>query len=254
MIPFFIFVLGLLFGSFINALVYRLHTEQPFVRARSHCPHCKHTLGWLDLIPVLSWLTLKGNCRYCRLRISIQYPLVELATGLSFLLVYLAGPTTSWLYNLQLATWLIFTVFLIIIFIYDLKYYLILDQIVLPAAVIAFILNIFLGISWWVMLLSGLMAGGFFLVQYLVSGGTWIGGGDIRLGFLMGLMLSWPATLAALFLAYVGGSIVGLALIAFSRKSWGSQVPFGTFLTAATFITMLYGRQLIDWYLGYFYV
>lgn len=256
MIPFFIFVLGLIFGSFLNAVIFRLKAEESFITGRSKCPECKHVLGTKDLWPILSWLTLRGKCRYCRKPISVQYPLVELATGLIFLVIYLNAVTdvsTYFLNNLQLGAWLIYSLFLILIFVYDYKYYLILDKVVWPAAIIALVLNLFIGYSWWQMLLAGIVGGGFFLLQFLVSQGKWIGGGDIRLGFLMGIMLSWPNILAALMIAYFVGSIVGLGLIAVGRKKLSSQIPFGTFLSLATLVTMLYGNILVNWYLNFLY-
>lgn len=256
MLPFFVFLLGLIFGSFINAVVHRLKVEKSFIKDRSKCVWCDHVLAVKDLVPVLSWVFLRGKCRYCRRKISPHYPVVELFTALSFLVVYyVVGISDShFLVNLQLATFLIFTVFLIIIFIYDLKHYLILDQVVLPASVLAFVLNYFLGIPWWSMLLAAFLGSGFFLIQYVVSKGKWIGGGDIKLGFLMGLMLGWPEILAALFLAYVIGSVIGVLLILFGKKKWGGRVPFGTFLTLGTYISMLYGEELIAWYLNLLYV
>lgn len=256
MIPFFVFVLGLIFGSFLNAIIYRLHIGQSFIKGRSRCPDCQHQLATKDLIPIASWLSLGGRCRYCKKPISWQYPLVELVTGLAFVTAFLVadlGSLQGILFDLQLSAWLIYSLFLIVIFVYDYKHYIILDQVVLPAVIIAFIFNLFLGFVWWQMLLAAIVASGFFWLQYIVSKGRWIGGGDIKLGLLMGMILSWPYVLVALFLAYVSGSLAGIGLIMAGKKKLGSRLPFGTFLTLATFITMLYGQQLLDWYLGFVY-
>ena len=142
--------------------------------------------------------------------------------------------------------------FLIIVFIYDLKYYLILDVVVIPAAILAFIFNMLLGVNPLSMLLAAVVGGGFFLIQYVVSKGKWIGGGDIRLGFLMGIILGWPQILTALFIAYVLGSLISVGLLLFSKKHMSDKVPFGTFLAIATFLTMLYGQQLVHWYMNLF--
>lgn len=252
MIPFFIFVLGAIFGSFLSAMVYRVRLEESFVKGRSRCPSCNHTLAVLDLFPIVSWLLLGGKCRYCQKGISWHYPLTEVCLGLAFVIAYLAADSQTTL-NLQLALWLIMTVFLAFIFIYDARYYLILDQVIIAACLVAVTLNLMLGVSWKGMLLAALIGGGFFLAQFVVSRGQWIGGGDIKLGVLMGLLLSWPTILGALFLAYISGSIIGLGLVAGGKKNMGSQVPFGTFLTFSTFVMMLYGQQIIDWYLRWFY-
>jgi prepilin signal peptidase PulO-like enzyme (type II secretory pathway) len=111
-------------------------------------------------------------------------------------------------------------------------------------------LNFYLGFAWQDLLISALIGGGFFLVQFVISQGRWIGGGDIRLGFLMGLALGWPQIIAALMLAYSLGAFVGVVLIIFSRKKWDSQIPFGVFLTTATIIILFWGDFLVQWYWG----
>ncbi|PIT90318.1 MAG: prepilin peptidase, partial [Candidatus Komeilibacteria bacterium CG10_big_fil_rev_8_21_14_0_10_41_13] len=146
-------------------------------------------------------------------------------------------------------TFIVFACFLIIIFIYDLKYYLILDKVSLPAFTIALILNVLLGYNVGNLLLASVIIGGFFGLQFIISQGKWIGGGDIRLGLVMGAMLGWPLALVALFLAYILGAVFGLILIISRRKDWQSQLPFGTFLTAATLIALLWGHEILSWYL-----
>lgn len=251
MIPVLAFVFGLVVGSFLNAVIYRLSVKDSALRGRSYCPRCKHTLTAADLIPVVSFALLRGRCRYCRKPISIQYPAVELATAIAFSL--LANRFLIEVSPAHALQWFVFaaaTSFLIVIFMYDLLHYLILDAVVLPAIAVGFLGNLLLGQSPVRMLVAALAASGFFALQYAVSKGQWIGGGDIRLGFLMGVLLSWPLILVALFLAYVVGSIVGLGLVILGSKSFGSKIPFGTFLTVATFVSLLCGRELWDWYVG----
>ena len=115
-------------GSFLNCVIYRLEKEESFLKGRSYCPRCKHKLGLLDLIPVLSFMWLRGRCRYCHEKISVQYPLVEIATGLLFLLTYKLQPTT---YNF------IIVPFMVAIFVYDLKHYIIPDKVIYPAIAVA---------------------------------------------------------------------------------------------------------------------
>jgi prepilin signal peptidase PulO-like enzyme (type II secretory pathway) len=259
-----VFVLGLIVGSFINCVVYRLHTKKSFVRGRSFCPHCKKQILWYDNIPVLSYLLLKAKCRFCKKSISIYYPIVELTTAILFLIVFIATPVS--LTNLAvflillLRNWA-FTFILIVIFLYDLKFYLILDKITLPAILIALLINLALfltkhDVEYSLLnilgnyLLAALVCGGFFMIQFIISKGKWIGGGDIRLGFLMGLMLGWPNILIALAIAYMLGSLVGILLILLGKKTIKSQIALGTFLSLGTFIALIWGKQLIDWYLG----
>lgn len=225
-------------------------------KVRSYCVKCGHTLGARDLVPLLSFIFLRGHCRFCKNKISWQYPLVELATGILFVLIaYQSGVLVNGHWLLAISHWLgilrgwIFVSFLIIIFVYDLRYYLIIDKVTIPAMVAAIILNLIMGVLWWQLLLGAVVGGGFFWLQYVVSRRRWIGGGDIRLGILMGLMLGWPGILLALFLAYVIGGAVGLILIISKIKTLKSAVPFGTFLSVATAITLLYGEKIIIWYL-----
>lgn len=255
MIPFFLFIFGLIIGSFLNAVIYRLKSGDSFVMERSLCPRCRKTLGFWDLIPLLSFIFLKAKCRYCKKPISWQYPLVELFTGIIFIIGYfnLAGKAldfSSWIVVLRLISFYIFSGFLIIIFVYDLKHYLILDKVTLPASAIAFLLNVLLGYSLVNLLLAAGLIFGFFLFQFLISKGQWIGGGDLRLGFLMGAMLGWPKAVLALFLAYISGAIIGCLLIIFKKKKFNSQLPFGTFLTAATLVALLFGEEILNWYLN----
>jgi len=230
-----IFLSGLAVGSFLNCIIYRLKTDQSFLRGRSFCPHCQHTLSWLDLIPVFSFFILKGRCRYCQKKISWQYPLVEIATGLLFLLI---GNFQLPIFNFIIAP------LLIIIFVYDLKHYIIPDKIIYPAVIIAAIFNF---TNW----LSALGAALFFLVIVLVSRGKWMGVGDVKLGFLMGLALGFPNILVALFLAFMMGAIIGIGLIIASKKTLKSEVPFGPFLVAATFIAWFYGQRIVNWYINF---
>ena len=156
---------------------------------------------------------------------------------------------TSSIFNLQYLSYLIFSCFLIIIFVYDFKYYLILDKVSLSALVVAVVLNYLTGYSIINLLMSAVIIGGFFFLQFILSQGKWIGGGDIRLGLVLGAMLGWPLCLVALGLAYVVGAIVGLGLIILKKKQLNSQLPFGTFLSLAIWVCLLWGQKILDWYL-----
>jgi prepilin signal peptidase PulO-like enzyme (type II secretory pathway) len=233
-----IIILGLIIGSFLNCVIYRLEKKRSFLKGRSFCPRCKHALNWLDLIPVFSFLALGGRCRYCHKKISYQYPLVEISTALLFLLAFKL--------HLPVFTYLIIP-FLVIIFIYDQKHYLIPDKVVYPAIALALIFNFQ---SFPDYILSALGAAAFFLTIVLVSREKWMGLGDVKLAFLMGLILGWPEILIALFLAFATGAIIGVSLIAANRKSLKSAVPFGPFLVWGTLIALFWGQNIINWYVG----
>lgn len=240
----FLFILGLFIGSFLNCVAYRLNKEESFVRGRSYCPHCKKTICWYDLLPVISYAFLRGRCRNCKKLISIQYPLAELATGLAFALVAM---NYSNIY--ELIYLLVVSCFLILIFIYDLKHYLIPDKFLIPAIGVVVVYSLIFGRGLLTPLLAGLLPAGFFLLLFVVSMGKWIGLGDVKLAVFMGLVLSWPNILVALFLACFAGGIIGLILIVFQRKELKSEIPFGPFLTMGTFVALLWGDILIKWYL-----
>jgi leader peptidase (prepilin peptidase)/N-methyltransferase len=236
---------GLICGSFLNAVIYRLHAGKSFLTGRSFCPHCQHSLSAMDLVPILSFVLLAGRCRYCGKNISWQYPLVEFFLAVSFCLLYFVY---GW--SLSFVFYLVLTSFLAIIFVYDLKYHLILDKVSIPAVILAFIFSLILKMPVLDILIGLVLGAGFFFLQYVLSRGKWIGGGDIRLGGIMGAALGWQKLLAALFLAYVSGSLVSLFLIIFHRKNLKSRLPFGPFLVVAAFICLLFGGAIIDWYLS----
>ena len=244
--PFLFFIVllfGLTAGSFLNCVVYRLENNQSFLTGRSFCPKCKHVLAWYDLMPVLSFLLLGGKCRHCQKKISFQYPLVEIAVALLFLAIfYYRLPVFSYFLSL----------FLIVIFIYDLKHYLILDKVIYPAIGLTLIYDLlrFDLFTNWNLLISAIGASGFFLLIVLASRGKWMGVGDIKLAFLMGLILGWPNILVALFFAFFSGATIGVGLVLAQRKSFKSEVPFGPFLVAGTLVAMFYGQALINWYLN----
>lgn len=239
-----IFVFGLMVGSFLNVIIVRLATGESPLGSRSRCPRCHQTIAWYDNIPLVSFILLGRRCRHCRALIAWQYPLVELGTGIVFTLLF-------WRFDLTLDAFIlaVFSCFLIIIFVYDWQHSLILDLVTVPAMAIAVVGNLLRGFRWHDLLLAAVIGGGFFAVQFLVSRGRWIGGGDIRLGSLMGLMLGWQQLLVAGLLAYLVGAAVALPLLILGRKQLASPIPFGTFLTAATFITFLYGQSVLYWYL-----
>ena len=254
----FIFLFGLSVGSFLNVVICRLETKEPIISGRSHCPKCRTVLKWFDLIPLASFLIQKGKCRYCGKKISWQYPAVETTTGLLFLLIFnfqFSIFKQFSIFNFQTIYYLIIVSFLIIIFVYDLKHYLIPDKIVYPAIIIAGIFNFQFSIFnqfsiFKFSILSALGASLFFLSLVLISKGKWMGLGDVKLAGLMGLVLGWPNILFGLFLAFLSGALVGIGLIIVGKKTIKSQIPFGPFLAGSTILIIIFGQYLTNWYQG----
>jgi len=248
-----IFLFGLIVGSFLNCVIFRLERGKSFLKGRSYCPHCKHKLAWYDLIPVLSFVTLRRRCRYCKKLISWQYPIVELATGILFVLV-INTQLSAINYQLSIISsiyYLLIVSFLIIIFIYDFKHFIILDKVLFPIIAISFlylIANNQLSIINYSF--SAFGASGFFLLIYLFSRGKYLGFGDVKLAILLGLLLGWPRIILALFLSFLIGGIIGLGLIVLSKKKLKSEVPFAPFLIFGTLVALFWGEQIISWYLS----
>lgn len=290
------FIFGLAVGSFLNVVIYRLETGESILfqglaedrprhlprsvlgnlgkLSRSYCPKCRTTLRWYDLIPVFSFLVLKGRCRYCHKKISWQYPIVEITTGLLFLLIFNPVFNTGQFSIFNLIYLLFITSCLIVIFVYDLKHYIIPDKIVYWAGGVTLIYQVVRAFDFGLtsfglrsgnkiapLLFPELVEGFRGLLPYLLSAsgafifffsivaitkGKGMGLGDVKLAALMGLVLGWPQILLALFLAFLSGALVGLSLIAVGSKTLKSQIPFGPFLSAGTIFTILFGSRIIE--------
>ncbi|MCJ7804855.1 prepilin peptidase [Patescibacteria group bacterium] len=243
---FLIFIFGLLLGSFLNCLVYRLNEAKnwsQFFFGRSYCPKCKKKLAWFDNIPLLSFLFLKGKCRWCHSPISWRYPLVELATGILSVMVYYfsANSVANLIFNL------IMIYALIGIFLSDLLYRTIPDQIVYPAIVIALLWLIVN--NQWQSVLSGLGAALFFLLLVLLTRWQGMGLGDVKLAGLMGLILGFPKIIVALYLAFLTGALVGVILVLTKRKRLKSEISFGPFLAISTFMALFWGEKIWHFFL-----
>jgi prepilin signal peptidase PulO-like enzyme (type II secretory pathway) len=255
-------ILGLAFGSFINALTWRLHKKKDWVKARSQCTHCGHTLHSLDLIPVVSWLALGGRCRYCKKAISIQYPLVELAGALVATLSYTFWPASfdDRGQVILLGAWLISAIGLLALVIYDFRWMLLPNKLIYPTLGIAALGNLlFLTLTpdrlsfirGW--LLSLLIASGIFWVLYMISNGKWIGYGDVRLGLVTGTLLHSPTkSFLMIFFASILGTFFVLPSLIKGGRSMTARLPFGPFLIVGTGIALIFGDSLINWYLGLF--
>lgn len=236
-----VFLFGLCLGSFLNVVVYRLNHNLSPLKGRSFCPKCKKKIPWRDNIPLVSFIFLRGRCRFCHSPISWQYPLVELATGLAtvFILYFVAD-------YLLVIYYLLITYALIALFVSDLRYQTIPDEIVYPPILISFLHNIY---STPDALFSGIGASLFFLALVLVTRGKGMGVGDAKLAGLMGLVLGFPGIVVALMLAFLTGAIIGVILVLVGKKRFREHIPFGPFLTSATWISLFWGKTIWQFYL-----
>jgi leader peptidase (prepilin peptidase) / N-methyltransferase len=243
------FIIGLAVGSFITVLVQRMRSTKPGILfGRSECLHCRHQLGGRDLVPLFSYFLSAGKCRYCKKPIGLVYPATELLTGLVFaVLVWSFG------WTLMGAFWLFIASFLVAIAIYDFLFQEIPDVMSLSAigvvAVTAIVWEVPVSITDGVF--GAFIPLGFFGAQIMLSKGAWMGGGDLRLGALMGFLLGWQLVIVALFLSYVLGAVIGGVLLFRRKVEMQTMVPFGVFLVPGTFMTVLWGEQLLEWYLRF---
>ena len=240
-------LIGALIGSFLNVVIVRLPRNESLVAPRSRCRVCGTELHWFDNIPVVSFLALRGRCRSCEATISWRYPIVEAVTAVMFALA--AWRSTS-VVDL-LAAWF-FVSALVVVAGIDLEHQIIPDHITLPSAAVG-VLTSFLGtrISWLESVL-GVVAGGGILFAVIVLSGGGMGGGDMKLGAMMGAFLGYKLTLLALFLAVTVGGLVALALLSTGLRRRKDAIPFGPFLAAGAAVAMLWGDGVVTWYLRAF--
>lgn len=244
----FFFLFGLIFGSFYNVVGLRVPKNQSIVYPNSHCTKCKHELAWFELIPVLSYLFLRGKCRKCGLKISPIYPIIEALTGFLFAFSYVMF---GW--SLELIIAILFISLLVIITVSDLAYMLIPDKILLffliPMAFLRFFITPLT--PWWDAILGPVIG---FAVLYLLAvvskGG--MGGGDIKLFFVIGIVLGLKATLMTLFLASFFGSLFGIGQMLLNKFQKRTPVPFGPFISLAAVICYFYTDDMINWYIQQF--
>jgi len=243
-------VLGLILGSFYNVCIARLPREESIVRPGSRCPRCQHPLAIRDNLPLVSFLLLRGTCRYCQTPISYQYPLVE---GLNALATVLLG----WKFGLSWAFLQALVLFgaLLVISVIDLYHQIIPDIITYPGILIGFGLSWLSGSPGYASSLIGLLIGGGILwllaLGYeLLARREGMGGGDIKLLAMIGAFLGWPGVLVGLLAGSFIGTLMGLSLILFWKKDRTYAIPFGPFLSLGAVIHLFFGSILLNWYLG----
>lgn len=259
-----LFAFGLVIGSFLNVVIYRTLNEESFVTGRSRCDHCKKQIAWYDNIPLISFLVLGGRCRYCKKPISLTHPVVELLTGVLFLWWGLGGFFFFQFFQLsqqpfqiiQPLFWLLVGIFLLIIFVTDAISYIIPDYAVISLLSLSAIYRIALVLSgimkpadFLFSILGTLLITGFFFALWFFTKGKGMGFGDVKFCLPMGLLLGWPEMLVGVFISFVIGAVVGVFLIALGRKNMKAHIPFGPFLVLGTVIGLVYGNQILHWYL-----
>lgn len=245
-----IVVFGLVWGSFLNVVIYRLPRGLSLLRPPSSCPHCGKQIKFYENIPILSYLALRGKCGSCKANISPAYPLVEALTPFCFLLVYMQYSLSPHFFVSCL-----FASALIVLGFIDYYHQILPDEITLPGFVLALLYTFFRDdLSLPQALLGAGVGAGFLLlvygVYYLLRKKEGLGLGDVTMMLMVGAFLGWKQTLLTLILASIGGAIVGVFFIIFKKKDLQHALPFGTFLAPAAFVALLYGQQIIDAYLS----
>ncbi len=259
----FFFGIGAIFGSFLNVFVDRGERRESLL-GTSHCDFCNKKLKWFENIPVLGYFFVKGRCSKCKKKLSVQYPLVEFCLGLLFLAIgFKTGVILSFsflLINFVDVVYFCMVVFLLVaVFLWDLKYMIIPNKIVIAGFVTTVIYNIFqyfqvscsvFSLSCFVTenILGSLLVGGFFYALFAISKGKWIGGGDVKIGFWLGLLIGWKHVYPFLLVTYVIGAVVAIVLVNFSKKGWKSQIPFGPFLVISSLIFLFFSEKLLYLY------
>lgn len=238
------FLWGVVFGSFINVLILRIPKKESIIKP-SHCVTCNHKLAWYDNIPILSWLFLRGKCRYCKAKISIQYPIIEFVNGLLFVFVLwingvsidsvLIAAMSSALLSLSVADW---------------RTYEIANGYHVFIIALAIIRLVTGGIAWLDALIGFFAVSLLLLAIYLISGGRAIGGGDVKLMAACGMFIGWKPVILALFIGCVVGSIIHIARMKIS-KNVNHVLAMGPYLSIGVFIASLYGNAIINWYIGF---
>jgi leader peptidase (prepilin peptidase)/N-methyltransferase len=256
-LDFVVFVFGAVIGSFLNVCIHRLPREQSIVNPPSHCPHCNERVRWFDNIPLVSFLVLRGKCRYCCAAITPRYFVVELLTAVLFLALWWSyGVTWYALIYAVLVAGLIAATFI------DFEHYIIPDEITLGGIVLGVLLSGLCPVLHGTTMsgaallrsLAGAVVGGVTLLVIALAGEKIfkkeaMGMGDVKLLAAIGAFLGWKATLFVVFLSSLLGGVAGLVLVVGKRKEWGSRLPYGPYIALAAVQWLFWGPTAVLWYL-----
>lgn len=240
-----IFLFGIVIGSFLNVCIYRIPKKEDIVKVRSHCMGCGYQLAWYDLIPLFSYLFLRGRCRKCKTKLSVQYPLIEAVNGSLYVLIVLVNGV-----NVESLLYCLLTSALIVLSVIDFRTY------EIPLGINGFILalgliRLIIGDIGRMSCLIGFFAVSVFLtILYYATHGRGIGGGDVKLMAVCGLVLGWKLIILAFFLGCIFGAVIHTIRMKISGE--GHVLALGPYLSAGVFVAMLWGEQMIGWYLNFF--
>jgi len=240
-------IVGLIIGSFLNVCIFRIPKDESISFPPSHCTSCGTRIKPYDLVPVLSYFILGGKCRKCGEKISIRYPLIELATGITFFLIYFKFGLT-----IELVKFTLLSCFLIIIGMIDLDttdVYLSTTLTGIITGLLFVIITFASGSSYLTFILGGILAGGVIALIIVITHG--MGWGDFEICLLSGLFLGFKSSIVMLFFSFVLGGAIGVLLLLTKKKSRKDPIPFGPFIVMGTFIAMFFGEQIINWYLNF---
>ncbi len=248
------FILGSSVGSFINVVVDRT-TRGESILGRSYCEYCQATLSSLDLVPIVSFIGLGAKCRYCKKKLSWQYPLVETFCATLFALSFWVIVSSGSFDLVKLAFWLVVLSVMVIVFVVDLKFSLIPTSFVYAASLLA-LFYVYFASPPPIFIDNVLAAFGaalFFLFIVLVTFGRGMGQGDIVLAFLIGMVLGVKATFLAIFLAFLSGAVISIFLIILGRKKFGNTIPFGPFLVFGFIVSLFWSDLILNYYFKVLY-
>lgn len=279
MTSFILFVFGVAIGSFLNVVTMRYDGEKflfdtKALGGRSHCPHCKRTLQWFELIPLLSFLLQMGRCRNCNAALSVQYPIVEFISALIFVFIPLRAailyPAGSLAFYLLATLWVIAFEFLLVVSVVDLRMGIIPDEANVALGVLGIFFAIFAGgylnianhslllpyavifgaqeNIWLAHVLGALLGGAFFAALVFITRGKGMGMGDVKLALALGLLFGWPDIALLGGVAFVLGALVGVIFIALGKKTMKATLPFGPFLALGSAVVFFYGMEMLTWY------
>lgn len=244
-----IFIFGLMIGSFLNVCIYRIPRKESIVFPASHCPSCGKEIMFRDNIPILSYIILKGRCRFCSAKISIRYPIIEILTATFLLLLFLKyGATLDYL------RFAFFVCVLIVISAIDIEHLVIPNRVIVPAIAVGILFSIIMGFKTLLESFIGIAVGGGLLLLIALIAPFFfkqesLGGGDIKLAIFMGIFLG-PFVLMAIFWGFCVGALVGLALMARKEKGLKDAITFGPFLSIGSVITLFFGNSIWAFYIG----
>lgn len=246
----FVTIFGLIIGSFLNVCIYRIPREESISFPPSHCTNCNKKIKWYDLIPVISFMFLKGKCRNCGSKISIRYPLIETLNGILYLILYLQFGIT-----LKALSFMFLVSLLIVVSLIDIDT----TDVYFKTSLTGYVgVTLFIAVSYFTgtdknffnNIYGALLGGGFILLIYLLSRGRGMGLGDAEICAYCGAFLGLKLTVVMLFFSVVLGGIIGVLLILFKIKSRKDYIPFGPYIALGTLVAIFFGNSIISWYLG----